>query len=92
MTAQSQMKKMQDLQIKMQTIHAEYEETQKKLAENLVKLIPQTEAFSIPHSVLIGGILHAVQTYKATPQLTEVWQKAGELFLKKISRKQTKAV
>jgi len=77
-------KKLKDLQQEIMALQEKEKELQKEIALNLSTLLSDIGAHTIPQDVLIGGILHIIDSVKNntpyTPQIGE-WQQAGHTFL-----------
>ena len=64
---------------------------QNEIALNLSSILYATNALTVPHNILVGGILHIVKSYKDNTQDIGEWQNVGSKFLQeKKSSKSTK--
>lgn len=85
-------KKLKGLQKEIMALQEKEKALQKEIALNLSTLLSDIGALTIPQDVLIGGILHIIDSAKSNaPQIGE-WQQAGHTFLeqKKASKSKSK--
>jgi hypothetical protein len=84
--------KLTDLQIQILELQEKEKALQNEIALNLSTILYATNGLTVPHDILVGGILHIVNSYKNNHQEIGEWQQAGATFLeKKKPSKSTKA-
>lgn len=84
--------KLTDLQIQILEMQEKEKALQNEIALNLSAILYATNALTVPHDILVGGILHIVNSYNDNTQEIGEWQQAGATFLeKKKSSKSAKA-
>ena len=84
--------KLTDLQIQIMELKEKEKALQNEIALNLSAILYATNALTVPHDILVGGILNIVNSYNDNTQEIGEWQKAGSTFLeKKKPSKSTKA-
>jgi hypothetical protein len=83
--------KLTDLQIQIMELQEKEKALQNEIALNLSSILYATNALTVPHNILVGGILHIVKSYKDNTQDIGEWQNVGSKFLQeKKSSKSTK--
>lgn len=75
--------KLTDLQIQIMELREKEKALQNEISLNLSAILYATNALTIPHDILVGGILHIVNSYNDNTQEIGEWQKAGSTFLEK---------
>ena len=75
--------KLTDLQIQIVELQEKEKALQNEIALNLSALLYATNALTVPHDILVGGILNIVNSYNDNTQEIGEWQKAGSTFLEK---------
>ena len=84
--------KLTDLQIQIMELKEKEKALQNEISLNLSTILYATNALTVPHDILVGGILNIVNSYKNNNQEIGEWQQAGATFLeKKKPSKSTKA-
>ena len=75
--------KLTDLQIQIMELKEKEKALQNEIALNLSTILYATNALTVPHDILVGGILNIVNSYNDNTQEIGEWQKAGSTFLEK---------
>ena len=75
--------KITDLQIQIMKLREKEKALQNEISLNLSAILYATNALSVPHDILVGGILHIVNSYNDNTQEIGEWQQAGATFLEK---------
>ena len=84
--------KLTDLQIQIMELKEKEKALQNEISLNLSTILYATNALTVPHDILVGGILNIVNSYKNNTQEIGEWQQEGATFLeKKKPSKSTKA-
>lgn len=76
------LKKLDDLNQKIEALKSEKEKIQKELETDLVSVLKHTNAFQVDFHTLVGGLLHCLDKAKTNQQLAKEWQEAGQKFCK----------
>ena len=75
--------KLTDLQIQIMELKEKEKALQNEIALNLSAILYATNALTVPHDILVGGILNIVNSYNDNTQEIGEWQQAGATFLEK---------
>ena len=73
--------KLTDVQLEIIKLQQKEKALQDEIAINFSTVLSTTDALSVPHDVLVGGILNIVKSYKENAQSIGEWQQAGSTFL-----------
>ncbi len=76
-------KKIQKLQEQKEALELEMEKLQDARNEEFIDMIRLLPAFHIDPVVLLGGLHYVMEEARLNPATAEVWQKAGQKFLKR---------
>lgn len=79
-------KKVAAITQKIDALKAEQLELEKSISEQLFEVIKSLDGFSVAFPTLVGCIIDSIEKCKADSLKAEVWQLAGEKFLKAKSR------
>lgn len=79
-------KKVVAISQKIEALKAQQLEVEKSISSQIFELIKSLDGFSVPFPTLIGCIIESVENCKTDPMKAQVWQLAGEKFLKAKSR------
>lgn len=85
-----QRQKLEEIQQKIEALHAEKTKIEDEFAKDILELLKQTNAFVTPVDVIIGGLLHVMQIAKQDSKMKEEWQKAGQKFRTKFKKSHTR--
>ncbi len=61
---------------------------QEKVAAQFLEAISKAEALTLPFTIFMGGVLEVIAKIQNDAEEREVWQQAGEKFLKRLSSNQ----
>lgn len=84
-------KKLKTLQQEIVALQEKEKELQQEIAANMSTLLSDMGALSIPQEVLIGGILHIIDSYHQNSTEIGGWLQAGQTFLDQKKGNKSKA-
>jgi hypothetical protein len=76
-------KRLTELQRKIIALRQAEQDIWAKIVSQIGYALQRHDGFSVPAPVIIGAIIHAIATYKNTPERTGDWHEAGAKFLRK---------
>lgn len=71
-------KKMEDINHKIETLKGLQHEIEMQLAEELIEIVKCNDGFSFDFSVLVGGVVDAIAKAKSDPSVVDGWKTVGE--------------
>ncbi len=89
--SKKQIKKLEDIQLKIASLQTEQTKIEQSFAKELVELLKEANAFYADFYVLVGGLLEVIQKAKITNENQEDWRQAGRKFrqrFKKLHKRQ----
>jgi hypothetical protein len=87
---QKHIQKLENLQLDIASLKAKAAEIETALAQEMVSIFREINAFSMDFDVLVGGMLEVIHKTKTNAPEQEVWRHAGLKFRKRFRKLLTK--
>ena len=75
-------KKVDNITRKIEDLKSQQHKIESDIAHQILEVIKSQSGFTLPFNAIVGGLLEVIETIRNDPNRSEVWQHAGEKFLK----------